>query len=318
MTVSKERGLDVISIGECMVELFSDEPLAKASTFQKAFGGDTLNLLAAASRLGSRTGYITRVGKDPFAPFLLEAWQSEGIDTSRVKVVEGFNGIYFISVLPGGEREFTYYRTGSAASTLEPDDLDPPYIASAKILHLSGITQALSRSCRATALEAARLAKAHGVIVSYDPNFRPRLWPVEEARQGLTELLPYLDIMLPSAPQETEQLLSTPSPKEAIEALWAKGVKTVVAKLGPQGCLVGVGGMVTPVPAYSTGVAVDSTGAGDAFNGAFLHGLLEGLSSVRAAALGAITAGLKLRGRGAIASLPSRDEVYRVFQEISR
>jgi 2-dehydro-3-deoxygluconokinase len=305
--------MDIVSIGECMVEFFCEGDLSDATTFTKTFGGDTMNLLVAASRLGARTGYITRVGQDPFAPFLLRSWQKEGIDTSRVKLVEGFNGLYFISTLPGGERAFTYYRKGSAASTLEPSDLDPTYIASAKILHLSGITQALSPSCRATALEAAKVAKASGRIVSYDPNFRPRLWSVEEARRGLAELLPYIDVILPSAPEEVTHLLGASSPKEAIEALWAQGVQMVLVKLGPEGCLVGAGGTMTHVPAYSPESVVDSTGAGDAFDGAFLYGMLQGYSPLQAARLGAITAGLKLRGRGAIASLPTREEVYRIF-----
>jgi len=305
--------MDIVSIGECMVEFSCEGSLSEATTFTKTFGGDTMNLLVAANRLGARTGYLTRVGEDPFAPFLLSSWQSEGVDTSRVKTVEGFNGIYFISILPGGERVFTYYRKGSAASTLEPSDLDPAYIASAKILHLSGITQALSPSCRATALEAAKVAKNSGRIVAYDPNFRPRLWSVEEGRRGFAELLPYIDVILPSAPEEVTHLLGTSSPKEAIFALWTKGVETVVVKLGQEGCLVGASGMTAHIPAYSPGSVVDSTGAGDAFGGAFLYGVLQGYPPLQAARLGAITAGLKLKGRGAIASLPTREEVYRIF-----
>ena len=111
---------DIISLGECMVELFSEEPIARAGSFRKAVGGDALNTLVAAARLGASTGFVTRVGDDPFAPFLLESWRAEGIDVSHARFVEGFNAVYFISLLPGGEREFTYYRSGSAASTMTP------------------------------------------------------------------------------------------------------------------------------------------------------------------------------------------------------
>ena len=134
---------DIISLGECMVELHSEEPIARAGSFHKAYGGDALNTLVAAARLGAGTGFVTRVGDDPFAPFLLEAWRAEGIDVSHARLVEGFNGLYFISLLPGGEREFTYYRHGSAASTMTPADLDPAYIGGARVLHVSGISQAI-------------------------------------------------------------------------------------------------------------------------------------------------------------------------------
>src|SRR4030042_1579220 len=126
---------DIVSLGECMVERFSEEPIAQARSFHKACGGDTLNTLVAAARLGASTGFVTRVGDDPFGAFLLESWRGEDIDVSHARLVEGFNGLYFISLLPEGEREFTYYRRGSAASTMTPADLDPAHIGGARVLH---------------------------------------------------------------------------------------------------------------------------------------------------------------------------------------
>ena len=175
---------DIISMGECMIELFSEQPMETADTFQRSFAGDSLNILVAASRLGASTGYVTRVGDDPFASYLLGSWQAEGIDTSHAKMVEGFNAVHFVAQLPGGDREFVYYRKGSAASTMEPGDLDPEYIGSAKILHVSGIAQAISESARATTLNAARIARENGVAVSYDPNYRHQLWSHQDARDA--------------------------------------------------------------------------------------------------------------------------------------
>lgn len=304
---------DIIALGECMVELYAGRPLGEAASFRRSYGGDTLNMLVAARRLGSAAGYITRVGDDPFTPYLLESWRSEGIDISQVKVVEGFNGLYFISRLPEGQREFIYYRRGSAASTLSPADLDPNYIASAKVLHLSGITQALSPSCQAATLAAARMAREGAVLVSYDPNFRPKLWSTSEARRALAQILPYVNIVLPSAPDDTEALLGLPDSHQAIHYLWAQGVQTVALKMGAGGCLIGHEGHITHLDAYVPERVVDTTGAGDAFNGAFLHGLAQGLDPVAAARLGVITAGLKVRGPGAIASLPRGREVYRLL-----
>ncbi len=300
---------DILSLGECMVEFFAEEPLAEAEKLQKAFAGDALNLLAAASRLGSSCGFLSRVGNDPFQPFLLNGWESLGIDTTHVKRVEGRNGIYFISIYGHGEREFTYYRAGSAPSTMTPEDLDPAYVAQAKILHISGIAQAISDSARATALAAAHMANDAGVRVSFDPNLRPALWSAAAARAAAEELLPYVDIALPSGPEESEQLFGYSSARETAEFLHSKGVDTVAVKQGEAGVLVSTGGTSQTVPAFVVPEVVDTTGAGDAFDGAFLHGLVRGMPPLEAARLGVVMAGLKVRGRGAIASLPQKSEV---------
>ena len=116
---------ELLSIGECMIELYSDQPLEQAETFQKSLAGDSLNILVSAQRLGTSTGYITRVGSDPFTDYLLNTWRSEGIDTSHAKQVDGFNAVHFVAQLPGGDREFVYYRRGSAPSTMEPTSCAP-------------------------------------------------------------------------------------------------------------------------------------------------------------------------------------------------
>jgi 2-dehydro-3-deoxygluconokinase len=301
--------LDLISIGECMVEFHCDGPMAHAKSFQRAFGGDTLNLLAAAARLGCRCGYVTRVGDDPFGPGLLDGWRAEKIDVSHAPLVPGFNGIYFISLLEGGEREFTYYRAGSAASTLGPDDIDPGFIASARIVHSSGITQALSPSCRAAVRRAFEVAREAGVMTSFDPNLRVRLWPVERAREALEEVLPLVDVILPGAPQETGALIGVEEPEQAASHFHERGVKTVVIKMGGKGCLVSDGATMRRIPAHRSPAVVDTTGAGDAFNGGFLAGLCMGYDAMSAAGIGAAVAGLKVRGRGAVASLPRIEQV---------
>jgi 2-dehydro-3-deoxygluconokinase len=310
---------DIISLGESMVELFSEEPIARAGSFRKAVGGDTLNTLVAAARLGASTGFVTRVGDDPFAPYLLESWHAEGIDVSHARLVEGFNAVYFISLLPGGEREFTYYRSGSAASTMTPTDIDPAYIGGARVLHVSGISQGISLSCRETVLAAVRLARERGVLVSYDPNLRRKLWPsVDDARAAMQEVLTFADIVLPSAPEEMTDLLDVRSVEEGIERLWQAGVGTVAVKLGGEGCLLGCDGCLVAIPPFVPEAVVDTTGAGDAFDGAFLHGVVSGLSPEEAARLAVVCAGLSLRSRGAIGGLPYREEAYAAWRAVPR
>lgn len=309
--------VDIIAIGECMIEMFCEGSLAEATTFTKTFAGDTMNMLIAASRLGSKTGYITHVGNDPFKPFLLRSWADAGIDLTCVTSLDRPNGLYFISLLPGGEREFTYYRAGSAASCLHPDDIDPSYIARAKIVYASGISQAISVSSRAAVLKAFQVAHDGGVTVAYDPNLRLRLWSLDDAKAALEEVLPYVETLLPSAPDETARLFGSEDADAVIRTLWGRGVKTVVVKQGAAGVLVGAASTIQAVPAYRPGPVVDTAGAGDAFNGGFLHGLASGLSSVDAARLGTVIAGLKVRGRGAIYSLPTNDEVDQALKQLT-
>ena len=124
---------DIVAIGECCIELFSDGPIAAASSFHRAYSGDALNVLYMASKLGSSCGYITRVGDDPFSDYMLEEWKRNDIDTAAIKRVRGFAGLVFISQLAKGEREPFYYREGSAASTIAPEDLSADYIGRAKV-----------------------------------------------------------------------------------------------------------------------------------------------------------------------------------------
>jgi 2-dehydro-3-deoxygluconokinase len=305
----------IVALGECMVEFFTEAPLSKAQDFHKSFGGDSLNTLVAASRLGSSTGYMTKVGDDLFAPALLQGWKNEGIDVSQARILRGYNGLYFISLLAGGQREFIYYRAGSAASTFTSDDLDPEYIASAKVLHITGITQAISSTARAAALRAAQIAKQSGLLVSFDPNLRPALWSsLDDAREAFNEVVPFLDIVLASSPEDTQGLIQLSDPEQVIRHFWDRGVDMVAVKAGELGCIVGdrATGEVRHIPTPKVHV-VDTTGAGDAFNGAFLHGIDAEMGPVKAAALGVVTASLKTRGRGAVASMPYRDEVYPIL-----
>ena len=305
--------LDLISFGESMVEFFAEQPLADALVFQKAYGGDAMNVLVAAARLGARGGFISKVGDDPFARYLRAEWQREGLDLTHAPVVPGFNAVYFITVLEGGQREFTYYRAGSAASTFRAEELPLAALTTAKAFYTSGITQALGPNCRAAVLAAVRAARAAGVFVAFDPNLRLKLWTLAEARAAFAEVLPYTDAVLISGPEESRTLLELDDPVEIAASLHARGVRIVGVKQGERGCTVSTEGRCEQVPALPVAV-VDTTGAGDAFNGAFLYGMTQGWDAIASARLGVVHASLKCRGRGAVASLPARDETYAAAQ----
>ena len=304
---------ELISIGECMIELFAEEPIETADTFTRSLAGDSFNICVAAQRLGTSTGYVTRLGNDPFADYLLGTFQSMEIDTSGVRRVEGFNAVHFVAQLPSGDRDFTYYRSGSAPSTLEPEDLDEEYIASAKVLHCSGVAQAISETARQTVLRAAQIARERGIKVSYDPNYRHQLWGPEALREAVAELLPYVDFFLPNVPDDSQALIDSDDPFEVVNHFRGIGVPVVAVTRGDKGALVGCDEGVFEIPPYTPDVVVDTTAAGDAFNGGLIHGLLKGMSITEAAKFGTVTAGLKLRGRGALGGMPTLEEVEAIM-----
>ena len=307
------RRFDLIALGECMVELYASGPLGGAEVLRRSCGGDVLNALVAAARLGGRTGFVTRVGDDPFGAALLAQWRREGIDVEQAPLVAGENGVYFISLLADGEREFTYRRANSAASQLSADGLDAGYIAAAHCILLSGITQALSSGARQATLAAARLARRHGVKVAYDPNYRPRLWAgqggLAAARAALQEILPLAGYLLPSFPADAELLPAAPAERDLAAMRFAREGAEVAMKCGAGGSVVVAGGVLAAVDAAPAQV-VDSTGAGDAWNGAWLLHRLQGMPPVRAAALANRVAADKLRHRGAIPPISNHQSRY--------
>jgi 2-dehydro-3-deoxygluconokinase len=326
VTPPSGRSLDLIAVGECMVELWADQPLGKAETLRRSFGGDVLNALVMAARLGDRTGFVTLVGQDAFGPSLLEAWQSEGVDTRQCRQAAANNGLYFISLRADGEREFWYCRQGSAASLLSPDDIDGAYVAGAGVLLLSGVTQAISETAQAATLHAATLARERGTVVAYDPNYRAALWskraPAERegkgvgldlARRAFDEIAPHVDVLLASAPDD---VVLWGSENEALEAAAraavGRGFAVVGLKAGGNGAYLATApGSATSVacahvPAFERADVRDTTGAGDAWNAGLLHGLSCGATAMESARFANRLAACKIAFRGAV---PPRDEI---------
>lgn len=302
---------DLIALGEPMVEFAAEERgrLGQATAFRRGWGGDTSNVAVAAARLGASAGYVTRLGADEFGRSFLHLWEQEGVDASRVVVdPEGFTGVYFIALDAEGRHDFTYYRAGSAASRLHPGDVDPDYLATARVLHTSGITQAISDSARATAESAMREARRLGVAVSYDLNIRPKLRPLPQLSRVIIAAVECADVVFLSA-EDAGHLYGTLPPDAVVEELLGKGPRLVVLKQGANGCLAGSADGVRlhqtgwPVP------AVDTTGAGDAFDAAFLVEWMRGMPLDEcgrfANAVGALAAG----GLGAVTPLPTRARV---------
>jgi 2-dehydro-3-deoxygluconokinase len=293
-----------------MVELSCEGDLKMSRGFNRSFGGDTFNTAIAASRLGSSVTFITRLGNDPFALGLQEMLLKENIQFLSSRAAKGPTGLYFVSVDTDGQRDFMYYRNNSAARQLCPDDISPEVIRSAKIVYSSGITLAISDSARCAVVKAFKIARAAGIMTAFDPNYREALWQSEERSvDALNEILPLVDVFMPSFPEDTASMISFNRPEQVLDYFLVKGVKVVVVKAGAQGCYLGYKKEIQHLPGLPI-KAIDTTGAGDGFNGGFLHGLITEESLLHCAKLGITTATLKSLNRGSAAAMPSRDAVY--------
>jgi 2-dehydro-3-deoxygluconokinase len=294
---------DVVSLGEPLYEL-NRQPDGNWLT---GFGGDTLNVAIAASRLGSSAAHVTRLGDDIFAGELRALMQREAIDTTAVRVDAGApTGLYFVTHEPSGH-VFTYRRAGSAASRMVPADLDPDLIASTCFLHASGISQAISDTAAETVAAAIATARSAGVRVSYDTNFRPRLWAAEKARPVVEAAAAQADILKTSV-EDAEALFGLRDPAAIGRHLLGLGAGAVVVTLGSKGVALATAEGLEHLPGLSV-AAVDATGAGDAFTGALLAELSHGESLVDAARFANAAAALSTLGYGAIAPLPGRAAV---------
>jgi len=304
---------DVVAIGETMV-LFTpmgEGPLRYIHHFERRIGGAESNVCIGLARLGHSAGWISRLGNDEFGRYVLSAVRGEGVDTSQVTWDdEAPTGVYFKERLPLGGGQVYYYRRGSAASRLSPSHLDPEYIRSAKVLVGSGITPALSRTCRDALQRAVEIARQAGAAFIFDPNLRLKLWPADEARRVLLEFAAQADYVLPGR-EEAEFLTGCNDPLDAAQAILDLGPKAVVVKIGAEGALVVTAKGAERVPGFPVPRVVDPVGAGDAFAAGFIAGLLEAKGLVDAARLGNACGAFAVTVPGDIEGLPERAEIDR-------
>ncbi len=295
--------LDLVSLGEPLYEL-NRQP---EGHYRPGIGGDTLNVAIAAARLGSRSAYVTKLGADIFADEIRAAMLKESIDVSGLREDPAApTGLYFVTHGPEGHA-FTYRRAGSAASLLTPADLDPLQIASARVLHASGISQAISATAAATVMAAIEIAKSHGTEVSVDTNYRPRLWAAAQARGPIERAAAQADILKTSR-EDCIALLGLSEPDDICRHFRGLGAKAVIVTLGQHGAVLSAAAGLVHLPGKKV-AAIDATGAGDAFMGALLAERARGVPLEEAADFANTAAALSTLGYGAIAPLPYRADV---------
>jgi 2-dehydro-3-deoxygluconokinase len=301
---------EIICFGEPLMELNQAEG---GDGYLAGHGGDTSNCAIAAARQGARVGFLTALGADGFGQSFRELWAREGVDHSRVlSKAQAQTGIYFVSHGAAGH-SFSYRRAGSAASRITPEEIPEDYIAGAQILHVSGISQAISDSACDAVFHAMGLARENGVKVSYDPNLRLQLWPLDRARAVIHGAMASCNIALPGL-EDAQRLTGLEEPEAIADFYLRLGADIVVLTLGPEGALVATGGERRQIPGRKV-AAVDATAAGDTFDGAFLAEFLRGADPFRAAAYANAAAALSTQGYGAVAPMPTRAAVTAFLEQ---
>ena len=305
--------LDIIAIGESLIELSSEERLSTSQCLFKYYGGDALVCAIAAQRLGAKVGFVTRVGNDAFKDFLMDSWQAEGLDISQVKVADGPNGLYIIATPSNSEPELIYYRKKIAPSKLSIEDVPEDYIKKARLVYASGITQSLSLSAREAVSKMFETARANSILTAYDPNYSSAINTPENAKEYFYDIANNLDSLFMNTKYDTNSILELDSVENIIKKLWDMGISIVVLKSKEkEGYYTGYNGNIAFTEFYTKEV-VDTTCSGDAFNGAFMYAVTNGYTPFEAAKLAAITAGIQAKGVGAVKSVPHAEDVFAVY-----
>lgn len=299
---------EVITLGETMAVLAPAHPgrLRHSAQLSLHVGGAESNVAVSLARLGVPSGWVSALGNDELGELVLARLRGEGVDCSRVSRCEAPTGLYLRDETgPGFVRAF-YYRSGSAASTMGPGQLDDAYFAGARVLHISGITLALSASCRALVHQAVAAAHAHGVVVSFDVNFRAKLWTAVQARAAIEALLPQVDLLFVG--DDEAQRLWHACDHGLMRRLSAGGPREVVLKRGAHGAVALADGELHHRRAFEVPL-VDAVGAGDAFAAGYLAAMLwscpPGQRLRYANAMGAYC----VMSRGDCENAPSRAEL---------
>ncbi|MDT8860754.1 aminoimidazole riboside kinase [Alkalihalobacillus sp. MEB130] len=307
----------VITLGEALIDFI---PLDKEnSTFQKCPGGAPANVAVGLAKLQVPSKFVGKVGNDVLGHFLKETLASYQVDTTNMFYTdEARTNVVFVTLADDGERSFEFFIDPSADTLLAEEDIEESIFLDAKILHFGSISL-ISGSSNAATWKAVKLAKKNNMIVSYDPNLRLSLWDSEEqAKQTITSMLPYVDIVKISE-EELFFITGSKSFEDGLEAITAYNIPIVVVTLGEKGSYILVNGERSHVPAMKVN-AVDTTGAGDAFVSGLLYGLntsdkpLSELSMgdlKRMAEFASLSGALAASVKGAMTALPRVEDVMK-------
>lgn len=299
---------DVITAGETMVLGVPARPgrLRHSGSLELKIGGAESNVAIALSRLGVSAGWASYLSADEPGQLVLDRIRAEGVDTSQVRrLPDTRTGLYLREYI-GNDTRVYYYREGSAASYMAPDAFDASYLDGARVLHLTGSTSALSDNCRAFTLWAAREARSRGVRVSFDVNYRSKLWAPKEARAFVEQMLPEVDLLFVSA--EESLALWDAADDRHLSELAEKGPQELVLKKGEAGNVAWIEGKLFEQSSFAV-VEIDPVGAGDAFAAGYLAGWLWKKDIQERLRLASAMGALSVTTLGDYEALPDREEL---------
>lgn len=302
--------LDVVTFGEAMLMLVAEQPgpIEEASSFVKRTAGAETNVAIGLARLGLKVGWVSRLGTDSMARYLLGALRREGVDCSHVVCDPAQRtGLQFKGrVAGGGDPPIEYHRQGSAASQFRPEQIDVSWMRSARHLHATGVFPALSDTCHASARRSMESMRTAGRTISFDPNLRPTLWPSPaRMREAVNALAAMADWVLPGI-EEGRFLTGAGTPEGVARFYRDRGARLVVVKLGPDGAYYEGDGGSGYVAGFPVEQVIDTVGAGDGFAVGVISALLEGRGVSDAVRRGAWIGARAVQVLGDTEGLPSR------------
>lgn len=307
----------VLCIGECMIEMLRSEN----DLYSASYAGDTFNTAQYLAWLGKNdnivVSYLTVLGRDRFGRNMLKQWEKNNVDTSLVMSTEEKNtGLYFADTDVRGNRDYTFFRSDSAAKLMFKMRHSDALFSKAldcNMIYTSAITlMILDDDGREKLIAFYKEAYERNLITVFDTNYRPSGWKSkEETRIWIDSITPYVRIMLPTN-DENKELYGDYTDEHTIERLSKNKIPEIVLKRGGEGCKIHYEGESFDVPAERNVKVVDTTAAGDSFNAGYLYGRIKGKLPEEAALLGHKLASKVIGQRGAIID---RNLVLNIFAE---
>ena len=313
------KKFDIVALGECLID-FTPAGVSPAGMllFERNPGGAPANMLVCAANMGRSVAFIGKVGTDMQGQFLNETICSAGVDTKGLVMTDDyFTTLAFVTIDERGERSFAFARKPGADTQLTVDELDLDMLRNTGIFHIGSLSMT-DEPVRTTTVAAIKTAKEAGALISYDPNYRPLLWESREtAQKQIQALLPYVD-MIKISDDECEITTGYADVREAAEYLKTQGVSCVVVTIGAKGAFISTRKGERMVDGCKAEQVVDTTGAGDAFWGAFLTRISESGKPLNDLTLDELcecggfacaAASLCVEKRGGIPAMPDRENV---------
>lgn len=296
----EKKKVEVVTLGECMGLVYPTDPIeiVDADTLKFDLAGAESNLSIALARLGHSVRFISRVGNDPFGNFILKTLENEEVCLDSLKIdPTAPTGLFFREWLEDGQRRVYYYRKGSAASLLSEQDIQQDMLMGSRLVHITGITPALSETCKAACFRMVKLARDMGIKVSFDPNYRAPLWDFSNAQETLLTLAALADFIL-LGQEDAKAMYGEMDDESILHAAAGVGARIVILKRAEKGALALINGKILESKPYPVSKVLDPVGAGDGFDAGFIAGWLRGWEFSKAIELGAKIGALAVQTMG--------------------